>query len=796
VNGWSLPAFLVALDRKLLRDLWGMKGQALAIAFVIAGGVAVQLVSDGMLSSFAETRRAYYERYRFADVWAPVVRAPNLLLGQIRAIPGVIAAETRVRSAALIDIPTMEEPASGEIFSLPDVGEPSVNQIYLVHGRTPRLDGPDEAVVLETFADAHGLQIGDSVDMTVYGGRRSLTIVGIGLSPEHIYSIAPGQLVPDPRLFGVFWMGRNALAQSVNQDGAFTEAVVRLAPGVDEAGVIEVLDRILEPYGAPGAYGRDKQISDAFVSGEIDQLDVMGNILPPIFLLVAAFLVNVVISRLIATERSEIGLMKAFGYRDRAVVVHYMKLVGIIALVGFVIGGLLGTWMGRALAVLYTEYYRFPFLVFEFSARVYVVVALITGAAVGGGAVFAVRRAALLNPATAMMPPPPPDYSKALGAEITKWRVFDQQTRMILRQIVRWPGRAVFTTLGVAVSGALLIGTLFFLDAMAAMMAAYFEIANRHDVQVSFVEPRSRAAYFELMGAPGVLDAEPYRTVAARLRHRHYEERVAITGLVADAHLSRMVDTHEDPIIPPPGGLVLSRDLAEKLVIDAGEMLEIEITEGRRPVFELPVTAVTTTYIGSGVHMRIEDLNRLLREGAVISGAYLTVDASRTTALYRELKASPAVAGVTLQALAYTTFRNLMDQNIGVSIWMYTTFAMLIAIGVVYNSIRISFAERARELASLRVLGFTRGEVSYILLGEIAFLTLLSLPIGAALGSGLAWYLAQAVSSDLFRVPFVIAPATYGYAAAVVLVVTIGFGLLVRRELDRMDLVAVLKTRE
>ncbi|HSG66788.1 MAG TPA: ABC transporter permease, partial [Gammaproteobacteria bacterium] len=328
MNTFAPPAFLRILDRKLLRDLWGMKGQALAIAFVIAGGVAVQLVADGMLSSFSETRRAYYERYRFADVWAPVVRAPNVLIGEIRAIPGVIAAETRVRAPALIDMPGMAEPASGEIFSLPDVGEPSVNQVYLARGRTPQLDGPNEAVVLETFAEAHGLEIGDSVQATVYGGRKRLEIVGIGLSPEHVYAIAPGQLVPDARLFGVFWMGRNALAQSVNQDGAFTEAVVRLAPGVEEAPVIEALDRLLEPYGSPGAYGREEQISDAFVSGEIDQLDIMGSILPPIFLLVAAFLVNVVISRLIATERSEIGLMKAFGYRDRDVVVHYLKLVG------------------------------------------------------------------------------------------------------------------------------------------------------------------------------------------------------------------------------------------------------------------------------------------------------------------------------------------------------------------------------------------------------------------------------------------------------------------------------------
>ncbi|HMB72340.1 MAG TPA: ABC transporter permease, partial [Gammaproteobacteria bacterium] len=433
---------------------------------------------------------------------------------------------------------------------------------------------------------------------------------------------------------------------------------------------------------------------------------------------------------------------------------------------------------------------------FEIDPRVYVVVAAVAIGAIGSGAFLAVRRAAQLDPATAMTPPPPPDYSKALGSHITNWHVFDQQSRMILRQIVRWPGRAAFTSVGVAVSGALLIGTLFFLDAMEAMMSAYFEVANRQDVQVTFVEPRSRAAYFELLRAPGVLEAEPFRTVAAKIRHLHYEERVGITGLVTDARLSRMVDQYQQPVVPPPGGLVLSRDLAEDLAIKPGDLLEVEVTEGRRPVLQVPVSAVTTTYIGSGVHVQIDDLNRLMREGRVVSGANLTVDSARTTELYRELKASPLVAGVGLQAMAQRNFQELMDQNIGVSIWMYTTFAALIAIGVVYNSVRISFAERARELASLRVLGFTRGEISYILLGEIAFLTLLALPLGAAIGTALAWYLAQAMSSDLFRIPFIIDPATYGYAGAVVIVVTAVSGLLVRRELDRMDLISVLKTRE
>ena len=791
-----LPAWMGALDRKLTRELWGMKVQALAIAFVIAGGVAVHLLAAGMLSSLQETRRAYYERNLFADVWAPTVRAPQHLIEDIRAIEGVQAAATRIRIPALFAMEGMSAPATGEILSLPDVGEAAVNRLHLVRGRLPTAGQRDEAVVLKAFADAHRLEIGDRVPATVHGGRRQLTVTGIALSPEHVYAIGPGQFVPDDRLFGVLWMRRSALAQAVNQDEAFNEAVVRLSRGASEPAVIAELDRLLAPYGAPGAYGRADQISDAFVSSEIDQLTTMGRVLPPVFLLVAAFLVNVVISRLIAVQRSGIGLLKAFGYRDRDVVAHYLKLVAVIAAAGVLIGGAAGLWLGQVMAGLYMEYYRFPFLLFQAHPSDYAVVVGVAMLTVMGGAVLAVRRASALNPAEAMTPAPPPDYSKAAGAWITRLKVLDQQSRMILRQIIRWPWRAALTVAGIAASGALLIGTMSMMDGIEVMIDSSFTVSNPHDVSVNFVEPRPRAALFSLARESGVLAAEPFRVVAVRLRNGPREERAVITGAPLDATLSRMVDDRNRTVSPPPGGLVLSGDLAAKLALQAGDTLEVQVTEGRRPRLALPVSAVTASYAGSGARMRIEDLNRALGEGPQVSGAWLTVDSDRTANLYARLKETPAVVGVGLQAEAVKRLAAMLDENLGRAILIYVFFAGLIAAGVVYNTVRISFAERRRELASLRVLGFSRAEVSYILLGEVAFLTLLALPLGAAAGALLARYLSHAMSSDLFRLPFAVSPATFGLAGAVVLAVTVVSSLMVRRQIDRLDLAEALKTGE
>jgi putative ABC transport system permease protein len=790
------PRRLAALDRKLLRDLWKMKTQVVAIALVIAAGVSVHLLAAGMLSSLEQTRRAYYERYLFADVWAPVVRAPEAVLARIRMIDGVQAAETRVRMPALFDMPGMDEPASGEVLSLPDAGLPSVNRLHLVRGRIPNPEQREEAVVLGAFADAHGLQIGDTVAATLYGGRLLLRIVGVALSPEYVYAIAPGQFVPDDRLFGVMWMGRRALARAVNQDGAFNEAVLRLRRDASTPAVLLELDRLLHAYGTPGAYTRSDQVSDAYVASEIDQLATMGRVLPPIFLLVAAFLVNVVIARTIAVQRSGIGLMKAFGYNDVEVIAHYLKLVAAIALLGLLLGGASGIWLGRRMADLYAAYFRFPFLLFEADPRDYLLVASVALAAIFGGATIAVRRAATLQPATAMMPPPPPDYAKAAGIGITRLRLLDQPTRMILRQVIRWPWRAALTVAGIAASGALLIGTLFFIDATAVMVDTSFRVANRYDLSVRFVEPRPRSAYFGIARQPGVLAAEPFRAVPVRLRNGAHEERAAITGAPLDARLARMLDADSRPVTPPPGALLLTRDLADKLRLQPGDLLQIEVTEGRRPVVQRPIAAVVTSYVGSGVLMQLDDLNRLMGEGPLVSGVHLRVDADAAAALYTRLKAAPQVAGVVLQTLAAQRLTQMLDENLGTAVFVYVFFAGIIALGVVYNSVRISLAERQRELASLRVLGFSRAEVSYILLGEVAFLTLLALPLGAAAGTGLAWYLSTAMSSEMFRMPFVITPATYGFAAIVVLVITAISGLLVRRQLDRLDLVAALKTGE
>lgn len=784
------------LDRKVLRDLWRSWGQVLAIALVIACGIALFIMSNGMVRSLEETRRAYYERYRFAEIFAPVKRAPEALVDDIAALPGVEAAEGRISSSVLIDLPNVAEPIRGAAVSLPDDRAPRLNRVFLRQGRMLEPRRGDEILLSEPFARAHGLEPGDTLATTMNGAKRDLRIVGLALSPEFIYNIAPGEFVPDDARFGVIWMGTEALSAAFDLEGAFNSAILGLGPNADPSEIIDDLDRLLKRYGGTGAFEQDDQISHKFVSGELDQLRTMGNILPPIFLGVAAFLLNIVVSRMIEREREQIGLLRAFGYSVPAIIAHYGKYVFVMALSGGILGCGTGIWLGRGLAEIYLQFFNFPFLIFQAGADLVAIGMLVAVGSAALAIAFAVFRILRLSPAVAMRPPTPMDYSSAFAEPPWIKRSVDQPSRMIVRRIVRQPVRAALAILGLAAATGLLVVGRFNFDAIETMIDVNFNIADRQDLTVTFAEPREDRVIHELASLNGVLIAEPFRSVSVRMVSGVVKKRQGLTGLIPGSRLSRPIDGDRRQIALPRHGVLLSTSLAEELGVAPGDLLTVEVLEGRQPVVSIPVTGIAEAFVGTPAYMRLDKLNEALGDGPQISGAYLQVDPSRSDEIYGLLKDRPFVAGVAVRDSTRRGLEILLDENLGTTTLINTIFAALIAIGVVYNGARVALSERRRELASLRVLGFTRGETSYVLLGELAVITLIALPLGLAFGYGLAWYLTLSFSTDLYRIPLSISTATLGYAVLVVTVASLVTGALVNRDVNRLDMVSALKTRE
>lgn len=785
-----------ALDRKLLRDVARLWPQALAIALVLGSGVATFVLAVGAYRSLDETRRTYYERYRFADVFATVTRAPQSLLARIEEISGVVAAEARIIKPALLDIEDMSQPATGLAVSLPDHREARLNRLHLRLGRLPEPGRASEVTVNEAFAKAHNFGVGARFRAILNGRSRELTIVGLALSPEHIYAIGPGDLMPDNRRFAVMWMSETALAGLFDLDGAFNAVSIKMIEGAREADVIRQLDDILARYGGTGATPRKDQISHAFLDAELRQLAALARVIPPIFLLVSAFLINMTLARLIALEREQIGLLKAIGYSQGVVVWHYLKLVLLIAIVGIAVGFAIGTWFGAGLTRLYGKFFQFPFLVFEHDADVYATAALISAAAAIAGALKAMREVLSLAPAVAMQAPAPARFQHLAGERLGMYRALSQMTMMSLRHMQRWPVRAALSGLGLALSVALLVVSLFALDSVEAMIDVTFFQAERQQATLNFVDKRPARSLEDTRKLPGVLRAEPYRSVTARIRKGHLSRRVSIVGKPEGATLSRPLDATHQPIQLPEAGLLVNKRLADVLGLARGDVVDIEILEDRRQSLRVPIADVIESYFGLTVLMRIEALNALLDEGPLVNGHHLAYDTGTEDALFRAIKRTPAIASIALQRSALQRFRATLAENITMMTSVYIGLSIIVAFGVVYNSARIQLSERARDLASLRVLGFTKGEVSRVLLTELFILTIAAQPLGWLLGYGFGWLTIQSFSSDLYTTPMVIETATYAKSSLVALAAAIGSALIVRRRVDRLDLIAVLKTRD
>ena len=785
-----------ALDRKLRRDLWRLRGQVVAIAFIVASGVGVLIMSLSSLEALRETAAAYYERYRFAEVFAEVKRAPRVLEAKVAQLPGVQAVETRIVEFAIIDLEGFGEPIIGQFVSLPERGQPVLNRLALRSGRWIAPDRVDEVIIGEPFAEAYGLKPGDSFEAVLKGNKRTLQIVGIALSPEFVYSIGPGALMPDDERFGPFWMGREALAAAYDLEDSFNNLVLSLQRGSDPNVVIERLDGLLEDYGGVGAYARKDQVSNWFIMNELEQLRSMSRILPTIFLAVAGFLTNMVLARLIAMERTEIGLLKAFGYSNLAVGWHYAKMVMVMAGLGVLLGWAVGYGLGQFNTQVYAEQFRFPFLLYRPGPGPFATAAVVSLLAALIGAAGAVRGAVALAPAEAMRPPAPPSFRKGGLSDGRLSGLLDQPSRMILRQLVRWPLRAFLTSAGIAMAVAVMISSLQWLDSIDHMVEVNFFQAQHQDVMVGLVDAERESVLREFENLPGVLAVEPQRIVTAVFRAGTRRHRGALNGILPDARLQPAYDSAGRIVPVPPSGLVLSTMLAEKLGVEPGDRVWVEILEGRRPNLAVPVTALFDTYIGMPAYMDIAALNRLLLEPRRVASLDLLVDEAEQAALFAELKETPKVAAVMVRRAAVDTFHETLARTLMIFVSFFVAFGCSLAFGVAYNTARIALSERGRELATLRVLGFSRWEISYILLGEVGLTVLVGLPLGCLTGLGLTWLITSAFVTELYRIPLVIEPATYGLAVVIVLLAAGISGLLVRRRLDRLDLIAVLKTRE
>lgn len=784
------------LDRKLWRDIATLRGQVVTIALVVAAGVAVFVASISTYNSLLAGRDRFYDSARFPNIFVTLKRAPLSIVSRLAAIPGVATVEPRIVRDVIVDWPSSSLPVSARVVSLTHGGDEPLSRLYLRRGGAP---GPNEthgAVVNEAFAEANGATPGMDIRVILNGRLQSFAITGIGLSPEYIYAVKPGIPIPDDRFFAVLWVDRSAAEAAFDMKGAFNDLVISLAPGADAKPIIGELDRLLEPYGSVGAVERRDQPSNRFLEDELNQQMVTSITIPFIFFGVAAFLLNVALGRQVAAQREQIAALKALGFPTAPLVLHYLKLVAVIVLFGSALGVAGGIMFGHAMIASYQGFFRLPVLRFELTPWSVVAGTAISLAAASLGVITALQRIVGLAPAVAMRPAAPLRFRRAWLESLPSARWLTPRRIMVLRNLSGRPLRAALTTLGIAFAIPMVVLGLFWRDAIDQMIEIQFNLVERGNAAVTFPHPLDRRIIGDLMREPGVLAVEGQRIVPVRLRADHRTYLTAVIGLPAGGELRRPHDSELRAIEILPDGITVTRRLAERLGVGLGQTMTVEVMEGKRLKRDVPVSAIVDEVIGMATYMEIGTLNRLTGEGDVVSAAALFIEPSALPALSRRFKDLPVIESVALKAYTLTSFLDKIANMLLVSAGILTTFAVIIAIGVVYNSARIGLQERAWELASLRVLGFTRAEVARILFGEFIIEIALAIPIGIALSQIIIGLITYYQSNESFQIPATIGVRTFAAACVVVIAVAAASAYVVRRRIDSLDLVAVLKTRD
>jgi putative ABC transport system permease protein len=787
-----------ALDRKFLRNLWSLKGQLTAIMLIVACGVASFVTVFTAYRGLKTSKDTYYRRYRMADLFAPVKRAPRSVLRDLEAVEGVRRVEGRIVFDVTLDLPRLASPASGRVISVPDRRRAILCDLHLTAGGWFEGDGTRQVVVSERFAKVHGLEVGDAVSVLMNNKKEALRIVGTALSPEFVYLIrGAGDVLPDPEHFTVLWVTETFAEAVFAYEDACNDVLATLDRDVRTDDVIAIFDDRLDRHGAFGAYALEDQLSNRYLSDEIKGLEGSGTMVPTIFLGVAAFVLYILVGRLVRTQRTQIALFRAFGYTTRDLVWHYLKPALAVGLAGGAVGSLMGMVFARLTMQAYQTFFYFPLL--DVGADPGVVgagFAVSIGFAVLG-AFGAVRAVLELNPAEGLRPEAPRVYRRTWVERITPlWRFLGFVPRMVVRHVMRTKVRAAVTAAGVGFAASILVLSFYGGDAMDHLMDAEFRLVQRQDATVTFYEEQSRSALYEMQRLEGVRQAEPELALGVRLVNGPRSRRTAILGLERGQTLRGLMDRDLAPVSLPRDGLLLSRKLADLLGVAVGDLLEARMLTGDKRRFRVPVENVVDEYLGVFAYAELGTLSKWVGEEGVLTGVRLTVDPAHADDLGRELKSLPAVAAVNFKQRTLKAFQETIAGTQEVSYAILILFAGVITFGVTYNAARISLSERARELGSLRVLGLSTREVGRVLVGENLLVTTLGLLPGLGLGLFFCWVLSSVYETDLYRFPFVVNPDSLLWTVVTVLAFSVLANVAVRARLKRADIVEVLKERE
>jgi putative ABC transport system permease protein len=788
------------LDKKLLRELGQNRGLLAAIISIVVVGVTCYVAMQSAYRNLDSARQHYYRQCRMSDFWIDLEKLPTSELNRLSHLDPNWELQGRIQFLCLVDLPEANVPINGLVVSAPLSPQKSQNRLQLKSGDFFSSGDAREVILNDAFARHHHFRPGDTITLLIHQKQQKLLITGTAISSEFTYLLGPGAVMPDPGSFGVFYLPQKLVEQLYDYDGACNQVTGKWGPSsIPNPESLRNLENKLEDYGFVSTTELQQQTSNQFLVNEIAGLRSVATLIPFVFLAVAAVVLNVLVSRLVRKQQTLIGTLKAIGYPDLRILTHFLKLGLFVGLLGGGLGCLAGYGLSAGLTAVYRHYFEFPNLESEIFWQVHLAGCLASVGCAVLGCLQAARRAMSLQPATAMRPAAPaPIRQAAFEQWLPGWNVWHADWRLTIRNLWRQKTRTLTAIFSCSMGSGLLVAGLMMLASQNYLIDFQFFRTQRSHLNVRFNSEQNAEAIFEIQQLPHTQVVEPILEIAGDLRFQHRKETLAIQGLVPQAELTVPRSSHGSPLLIPDHGIILERRLAEKLGLRVGDLFEFTPKTGDRLPCQLTVTQISDGFLGLACYADIRYLSQLMHEPLVVTGVQLRVEGSpdEHLQLLAELRSRPQIQSVVSQQHLSKTLRETLLKNQSVMISTLIIFSGVIYFGSILNFLLVSLAERQREVATFRALGFTPLEIGQIFLRENLVTNGLGTLAGMPIGFGLISLTAWSFNNDLIRLPVVSPPWIWGATLVAGFIFGSFAQLVLLRQIQSDDFVDTLNMKE
>ncbi len=790
-----MPSILLL---KSFRDLRRAFAQSLALIVISMLGVSSFIALIGAFRDLGTSYNNAYQQLKFADVTFALNGAPRSVTDQIQQVPGVAAVTGRLIIDGGVSFPASNRPGGetviqGRVIGVPAAQHPAVNDVLVENG-SYFTSASDQTVLVDShFADAYGLKPGDTITAAINGQPVQFQIAGIVASPEYlIVSSSRQNAIPSARSFGVLFAPLDTLQRVSGRANQINDVAVRFTPGADASATVDRIQSALASYGLTSTTLRKDQPSNAALHLDLEGYREIAYLMPGLILLVAAVSLYVMLGRQIRSQESQIGLMKALGYRTHTVELHYLATAIGIAVTGAILGILAGIPLARALTSAYASELGIPLVRTRIYPDILGLGILLSLIAAVLGAWGPTRQVARLEPASAMRPNPAAAGISGRAAFFERFTGLPVWLRLSLRNVFRGRRRALTTGLGIVFAFVLVLAGWSFIDSMNFITNRHFNTIERWDEAVTFSSLQPASALNQISAIEGVTQVEPVIQVPTIVTAGEHQQQIELTALPVGQklHALQLPSGTSEQSALGNGQMVLTTAIARSLHVHAGDSVTITNQFGTR---QLQVSTTVDELLSSVGYVSIAEARGWsTQQDNPINGAYLTVVPSQQAQVQSALYNLPGVASVQLKSTLRSDWSSLMGLFYAL-MGAILTFAVVMAFALLFNTMTVNVLERERELATMRAIGTGRRAIGLLLSTESAILWLLATVPGLLAGWWVAMQLGNAFQSDLFSFPMVIDPVTYVVTAIGILVTMLLAAIPAIRRVNRLNLAEATK---